>query len=207
MRRTDRRRLATEALSPLIGIAIALAIGGPTGAVIGVAAWWIGRRLLRTDPDRAERLAASRLAPQWLWSLDLIAAGMRAGAPFPQAASAVANAEQGAVGERLARFAQAVHLGATAAEAAPELGRLPGADRLARQLDRSSSSGAAIAGGLEQLAASLRAEHRTQTEERAGRAAVALIGPLCLCFLPAFVIAGIGPVVFGIVADTVTAGL
>lgn len=207
MRRTDRRTLATEALGPLIGIAIALAVGGPTGAAIGAAAWWIGRRLLRTDPDRAERLAASRLAPQWLWALDLIAAGMRAGAPFPQAASAVASAEQGAVGERLARFARAVHLGATAAEAAPELGRLPGADRLARQLDRSSSSGAAIAGGLEQLAASLRAEHRTQTEERAGRAAVALIGPLCLCFLPAFVIAGIGPVVFGIVADTATAGL
>lgn len=205
MRRDDRNR-AAAALSPLIGIATALAIGGPTGIALGAAAWWTCRRLLRADPDRAERLAAARLAPVWPWTLDLIAAGMRAGAPFPQAAFAVASAERGPMGERLARFAQAVHLGATAAEAAPELGRLPGADRLARQLDRSSGSGAAIAGGLEQLAASLRSEHRTQTEERAGRAAVALIGPLCLCFLPAFVIAGIGPVVFGIVAETVTAG-
>lgn len=202
MRRNAR---ALKALSPLLaGIATALAVGGPVGTALGVAAWWTCRRLLRTDPDRAERLAASRLAPAWPWTLDLIAAGMRAGAPFPQAAFAVAGAERGPIGERLARFAQAVHLGATAAEAAPELGRLPGVDRLAGQLDRSSGSGAAVAGGLEQLAASLRSEHRTQTEERAGRAAVALIGPLCLCFLPAFVIAGIGPVVFGIVAETVT---
>ncbi|WP_211253104.1 type II secretion system F family protein, partial [Glycomyces tenuis] len=139
MKRTAHRRLTAKALSPLIGIAAALAIGGPTGLAIGIAAWWISRRLLRADPDRAERLAASRLAPHWPWTLDLIAAGMRAGAPFPQAASAVANAERGPMGERLARFAQAVHLGATAVEAAPELGRLPGADRLARQLDRSSS--------------------------------------------------------------------
>ncbi|MCH7229525.1 type II secretion system F family protein [Glycomyces sp. L485] len=188
--------------APLIGTATAIAVGGPTGAATGVAAWWLIRRLLRTDPHRSEQLAATRLTPQWTWTLDLAAAGMRAGAPFPQAALAVANAEQGPLGERLTRFAQAMHLGATATEAAPELGRLPGADRLARQLDRSTASGAAIAGGLEQLAASLRAEHRTRTEERAGRAAVALIGPLCLCFLPAFVIAGIGPVVFGIVADT-----
>ncbi len=202
----DRRRLAASALGPLIGIVIALTIGGLTGAALGTAAWWICRRLLRADPDRAERLAASRLAPGWPWALDLIAAGMRAGAPFPQAVFAVANAERGAMGERLARFAQAIRLGATAAEAAHELGRLPGVDRLAGQLDRSSDSGAAIAGGLELLAASLRAERRLQTEARAGRAAVALIGPLCLCFLPAFVIAGIGPVVFGIVADTVLAG-
>ena len=206
MRRTDHREHAAKALSPLIGIATALAVGGPAGIAIGAAAWWAGRRLLRADPDRAERASASALAPQWPWTLDLIAAGMRAGTPFPQAAFAVANADKGPMGERLARFAQAVHLGATAAEALPELGRLPGADRLAKQLDRSAGSGAAIAGGLEQLAASLRAEHRTRTEERAGRAAVALIGPLCLCFLPAFVIAGIGPVVFGIVADTVTTG-
>ncbi|GAB3226419.1 hypothetical protein GCM10027447_16580 [Glycomyces halotolerans] len=193
-------------LAPLIGVAAALAVGGPTGIAAGVGAWWLSRRLLHADPDRDERRQAEQLAPQWSWTLDLLAAGMRAGAPFPQAAFALAAADHGPIGERLARFAQAIHLGSTADEAAPELGRLPGADRLAKQLDRSSSSGAAMAGGLEQLAASLRSEHRTTTEERAGRAAVALIGPLCLCFLPAFVIAGIGPVVFGIVADTVAAG-
>lgn len=190
-------------LAPLVGAATALAVGGVTGVVAGLLIWWLARRLLRAAPDRIERRTAERLAPQWTWTLDLLAAGMRAGAPFPQTAFAVAAADSGAIGERLARFAQSIHLGATAAEAVPELGRLPGADRLAKQLDRSAGSGAAIAGGLEQLAASLRAEHRTRAEERAGRAAVALIGPLCLCFLPAFVIAGIGPVVFGIVADTV----
>lgn len=194
---------------PLAGVAAAVAIGGPTGIVLGFGTWWLVARLLRTDPDRTERTAAERLAPAWPWTLDLLAAGMRAGAPFPQAAFAVAvaDADDPRIGERLRRFAGAIHLGAGATEALPELGRLPGADRLARQLDRSGDSGAAIAGGLEQLAASLRSELRTRTEERAGRAAVALVGPLCLCFLPAFVVAGIGPVVFGIVADTLTAGL
>ncbi|THV27037.1 type II secretion system F family protein [Glycomyces paridis] len=194
------RRLA----GPLAGVATAFALGGPTGIIAGFGTWWLVARLLRADPDRAERTAVDRLAPSWPWTLDLLAAGMRAGAPFPQVAFAVAEADDRQIGERLSRFAGAIRLGATAGEALPELGGLPGAARLARQLDRSGDSGAAIAGGLEQLAASLRGELRTRTEERAGRAAVALIGPLCLCFLPAFVIAGIGPVVFGIVADTLT---
>jgi pilus assembly protein TadC len=192
---------------PLAGAATAVAVGGPAGIVLGFGTWWLAARLLRADPDRTERAAAERLAPAWPWTLDLLAAGMRAGAPFPQAAFAVADADDPEIGERLQRFAGAIHLGATATESLPELGRLPGADRLARQLDRSGDSGAALAGGLEQLATSLRSELRTRAEERAGRAAVALVGPLCLCFLPAFVIAGIGPVVFGIVADTLTAGL
>lgn len=199
------RALPRRLLPVLIGLAAALAVGGPTGAAAGVGAWWLSRRLLHADPDRVERRTAERLAPQWTWTLDLLAAGMRAGAPFPQAAFAVAAADGGPIGDRLTRFAQAVNLGATAAESAPELGLLPGADRLARQIDRSSTSGAAVAGGLEQLAASLREEHRSRTEEQAGRAAVAMVGPLCACFLPAFVVAGIGPVVFGIVADTVMA--
>jgi pilus assembly protein TadC len=192
---------------PLAGVATAIAIGGVIGIVTGFGAWWIAARLLRSDPERTERDAADRLAPSWPWTLDLLAAGMRAGAPFSQAAFAVAAVDDPKIGERLNRFAGAIHLGANAAEALPELGRLPGAARLARQLDRSGDSGAAIAGGLEQLAVSLRSELRTRTEERAARAAVALVGPLCLCFLPAFVIAGIGPVVFGIVADTLASGL
>ncbi|GAA1663274.1 type II secretion system F family protein [Glycomyces endophyticus] len=192
------RRLA----GPLAGTAAAVVVGGPIGILAGFATWWITARLLRPDPHRKERAAAARLAPHWPWTLDLIAAGLRSGAPFPQAAFAVADTDDSPIGDRLSRFAGAIHLGATASEALPELGRLPGAARLARQLDRSGDTGAAVAGGLEQLAASLRADQRTQTEERAGRAAVALVGPLCLCFLPAFVIAGIGPVVLGVVAET-----
>lgn len=194
-------------IGPVAGVAAAIAIGGMTGIIAGFGTWWLAARLLRADPDRAERTAAQRLAPTWPWTLDLLAAGMRAGAPFPQAASTVAAADDPAIGERLNRFAAAIGLGATATEAAPALGMLPGVDRLTRQLDRSGDSGAAVAGGLEQLAASLRTDQRNRTEERAGRAAVALIGPLCLCYLPAFVIAGIGPVVLGVVADTLHSSL
>ena len=201
----NRRSAHPRRLLPLfVGLAAVLALGGPTGLAAGAGAWWLSRRLLRADPDRAERREAERLAPQWTWTLDLIAAGMRAGAPFPQAAFAAA-ADGGPIGERLTRFARSVDLGATATESAPELGLLPGVERMARQLDRSAASGAAIAGGLEQLAASLREEDRNRAEERSARAAVAMVGPLCACFLPAFVVAGIGPVVFGIVADTMAA--
>jgi Flp pilus assembly protein TadB len=198
------RPLVQLMAAPAIGAALALLVGGLTGAVLGAGAWWACHRLLRADPQRAERTVVERLAPQWPWTLDLIAAGLRSGAPFPQAASTVAGAEGGELGRRLERFAQSLRLGSGAGEAVTALGRLPGAERLARQIDRSARSGAALAAGIEQLACSLRSERRVLTEERASRAAVALIGPLCLCFLPAFVAAGIGPVVFAIVADTVT---
>ncbi|MCW2777557.1 MAG: hypothetical protein JWN17_1282, partial [Frankiales bacterium] len=48
------------------------------------------------------------------------------------------------------------------------------------------------------LAADARAEARSAAEQRARRAGVLAVAPLGLCFLPAFVLLGVVPVVVGL---------
>lgn len=76
--------------------------------------------------------------------------------------------------------------------------------RLAR---RSASSGAALAGGVAELAEQSRHDAAHTAAASAERAGVLIAGPLGLCFLPAFVCLGIVPVVAGLAGDVLQSGL
>jgi pilus assembly protein TadC len=69
---------------------------------------------------------------------------------------------------------------------------------LARGARRTARSGAALAAVAEGLAAAVRSSADDLAEARAQRAAVAVAGPLGLCFLPAFLCIGVVPVVIGL---------
>ncbi|PSK61713.1 hypothetical protein B0E53_06380 [Micromonospora sp. MH33] len=66
---------------------------------------------------------------------------------------------------------------------------------------RSSSSGAALAGALTRLADDLRSDRSTAAEAAARRAGVLIVLPLGLCFLPAFILAGLVPVIVAVLGD------
>jgi len=68
-----------------------------------------------------------------------------------------------------------------------------------RAAQRSGHSGAALAGSLTRVADDLRADVVAATEARARTAGVLVVLPLGLCFLPAFVLTGLVPVVVGVV--------
>ncbi|NUO57395.1 MAG: secretion system protein, partial [Hamadaea sp.] len=59
----------------------------------------------------------------------------------------------------------------------------------------------ALAATLRRVAGDLRAAEADRAEARARRAAVLLVLPLGLCFLPAFVLAGLAPVVIAVVGQ------
>lgn len=69
---------------------------------------------------------------------------------------------------------------------------------VARSCVRSSGSGAAVAAELARVAARVRSRHRALVQERVARASVWVVLPLGLCFLPAFVLVGVTPLVFGL---------
>jgi len=94
---------------------------------------------------------------------------------------------------------RALRLGADAGTAWRHLADLDGASRLISAAVRSAGSGAALATTLRRIAADLRADDADRAEARARRAAVLLVLPLGLCFLPAFVLAGLAPVVIAVV--------
>ena len=78
---------------------------------------------------------------------------------------------------------------------------IAGSERLAALAVRSSHSGAALAANLTRLADDLRGARAAALDAAARRAGVLVVLPLGLCFLPAFVLAGLVPVVVAVLGD------
>lgn len=192
--------------SPVTWAAIALLaalVAGPAVLVLGVpaglvVAWrWLAARL-PTGHWLAKRRARSedplRLASCW----DLLAACLRGGLPVPPAVQAIAGHLPARAADALRHTAELLALGADPVAAwAPALAE-PLTAELARGARRSVRSGAALAAVAEGLATRVRAGADDLAEARAQRAAVAVTGPLGLCFLPAFLCVGVVPVVIGL---------
>jgi Flp pilus assembly protein TadB len=182
----------------LAGLAVAVVAGGWWGVAAGAGLAVGLDRVLRRIPSAAERAARERAAADLPVAADLLAAGLRSGAPVNRVVGAVAQAIGGPLGESLARVARSLDLGADPAEAWAHAGGVPGAVRLVRAAVRSSSSGGALAGALTRLADDLRADRTAAAEAAARRAGVLIVLPLGLCFLPAFVLAGLVPVIVAV---------
>jgi len=132
--------------------------------------------------------------------IDLLAAAMACGAMPAAALRVTASGLRGAAGDALAEAATALSLGVDpdvvwdrVATAVPPL---RGA---ARACARAASSGAAVADELFRLAATARADAQVDRRRRLQRAGVWLVLPLGLCFLPAFVLVAVVPVVLAAV--------
>ncbi|WP_438841218.1 type II secretion system F family protein [Actinoplanes auranticolor] len=190
---------------------VVLAAAAGLAAVALVGRWWavpfgiavgvgVDQFLRRREPADV-RAARQRAVADLPLGADLLAAVLRAGAPVDRAVSAVADALGGPLGERLDRVGRSLRLGAEPPEAWAHLAGVPGADRLVAAAVRSSASGGALADALTRLADDLRGDRSVAVEAAAHRAGVLIVLPLGLCFLPAFVLAGLVPVVVAVLGD------
>jgi Flp pilus assembly protein TadB len=189
----------------LVAVAAGLAVAGVIGrwwaVPVGVGAGFGVERFLRHRVPADMRVARMRAVADLPLCADLLAAALRAGAPVDRAAAAVAAALGGPLGERLERTARSLRLGAGPSEAWAHMSDVPGADRLVAAAIRTSTSGGALAGALTRLADDLRADRSVTAEAASRRAAVLIVLPLGLCFLPAFLLAGLVPVVVAVLGD------
>ncbi|HEY5518800.1 MAG TPA: type II secretion system F family protein [Cellulomonas sp.] len=128
--------------------------------------------------------------------LDLLDAAISAGTSLPRALAAVGEAAGGGDGQVMARASSALIMGAdwrAAWQGAPvRLG--PVVDGLAPTWDTGAAPGPALRAAADHL----RRERRTAAREAAGRLGVYLVLPLGLCFLPAFVLIGLVPVLLSL---------
>ncbi|MFC7549068.1 type II secretion system F family protein [Plantactinospora sp. GCM10030261] len=195
--RPDRIRLVTA----VFGVSVALALGGSlgafTGAVLAVGADHVLRRVEPSEVRARRRREAADLP----LATDLVAAALRAGAPVDRAVTAVAETLGGPLSERMHRVGRTLRLGGEPEEAWAHLGHVDGADRVAAAAIRSATSGASLAGTLLRIADDLRADRATAAEAAARRAGVLIVLPLGLCFLPAFILAGLVPVIVAVLGD------
>ncbi|OBH01533.1 hypothetical protein A5696_00815 [Mycobacterium sp. E2699] len=190
-------------------LAVALWIG-PAPSVVRTRAG------MRCGTDRNARWSRPRRAGDPLAvasSLDVLAVCLRAGMAVSTAAAATAPSAPPQLAGVLRRAADLLALGADPAVAWSIPPEPPGGpagaqiDALLRLARRSASSGAALAGGVAELADQSRHDAEHAAAAAAERAGVLIAGPLGLCFLPAFVCLGIVPVVAGLAGDVLQSGL
>ncbi|MBC7373102.1 MAG: type II secretion system F family protein, partial [Frankiales bacterium] len=149
-----------------------------------------------------ERAARAQLQADLPLLLDLLASCLAGGAPLSQAAQVVAQAVPGPAGRRLAQVSADLAVGTPAAQAWARLtsGEDDPLSPAARALGRAAEGGAPVAAAVARLAADARSIARAQREQAARRVGVVVVAPLGLCFLPAFMLIGVVPVVAGLVA-------
>ncbi|MEL7977230.1 type II secretion system F family protein [Isoptericola sp. F-RaC21] len=189
-----------------------LAVAGT--ALLAVLPWWVARRAadrrvlgLGADGRAAARGVGARREPVDVpVVLELLAAALRSGAGVPRALEATGAAldvdttgRASSDGAALRRAADALRLGADwdgAWRGAPD--RLGPVHRALRGAwtDGASPSGALRAAGEELLRA-----RRAAASTAAARLAVRLVLPLGACFLPAFVLIGLVPVLLALGVD------
>ncbi|MFC4335164.1 type II secretion system F family protein [Salininema proteolyticum] len=173
--------LTCLALSPdLLGLFLA-----------GLLGWTSHRFLHRTTRPKAD-------PSEWAWALSLVAAALRTGAPVNEAFIYVSEKRSDDIGLRLQRFGSALGLGSSPSHAAALLHGLPAVSRLAAGIERSQSTGSALADSVAEIADSILEDHRYEVDRRSARAGISLLAPTFLCFLPAFALTGISPTVMGL---------
>ncbi len=181
-----------------------------TGALVALlvlaasAPWAVAERAARR---RARRLAeevrttAGRHGPRVDVPvvLELLGAALRAGAGVPRALQAVGGAVGSDDGRALRQVADALRLGAAwdaAWRDTPEhLGTVH------RALRPAWVDGAAPGESLRAAGEELRRERRNAARTAAARLGVRLVLPLGACYLPAFVLVGLAPVLLALGID------
>jgi pilus assembly protein TadC len=186
----------------LAALAAVLLVGGLPGFGLGLLVVLVGPGVVAELEPAAVRADRQRLSTDLPSALDLLAACLAGGAPAGAAAAAVAVAVGGPVERRLAEVAARLEVGSAAPYAWAALagdGLDEDAASAARTLARASDGGAPVAAAVARLAADARVRARSRGERAAARASVLGVAPLGLCFLPAFVLIGIVPVVVGLI--------
>jgi pilus assembly protein TadC len=169
---------------------------GPVLAALAPMLVLLARR--RSVARSGARRVAREVASAFPRFADLVAACLEAGAPPADALDVVRRHLDGPLADRLAPVAGALRSGVDPLRVYGDHGRDDPARALVAALARAMESGAPLADTVAGVADDQRRRRRGSAEAAARRAGVHAIGPLVVCFLPAFVLLGVVPVVLGI---------
>lgn len=170
----------------------------PAGAIVGLVAAGgvlVGSGYLRRPTDHR---ALTRELPD---ALEFLAVCLQAGSPTSTAVGTVAEVSPKATAEVLGRVIAHLQVGRSAEEAWHELREHPVWGFAARDLVRSARSGTSLVSTLQIHAEDARQARQDAEAKRARTVGVKSVVPLMACFLPAFVMIGVVPIVASLLAD------
>ncbi|HEX4191028.1 MAG TPA: type II secretion system F family protein [Marmoricola sp.] len=184
---------------PLVGLAFVgcwTFLGGIPGAVAGLVVAALAWRALGRLESPAVIRRRAELERDLPAAVHLLGAALAAGSATDRALLDVAEAMPGAIGDEFLLTHHRLLLGV---DPASVWRGVEGPLRpLGRSMARAHESGASVVGAIEQLAEDLRAASRLRVEALARSVEVRAAAPLGVCFLPAFMVLGVVPMVAGI---------
>lgn len=187
-----RVRAGTAVLAGLAGAAfVGGGVGWLAGAALGAGVWFW---LARLEPGSVVRAREQAVAAVPL-AAELLAAALASGSSPERAAQAVGRAVGPPLGKALLSAAVSLRLGAEPAVAWEPLRRDPQLRPLGRALAGAGDRGTSPVPALERVAHDARDTLRWAAEARARSLGARAAAPLGLCFLPAFVLVGVVPLV------------
>lgn len=183
-------------VAPLAGAGAYLLLGGVLGLTAGGLATWSVWRILGATESPAVARRREQLERDLPTGVDLLAACVHSGAAVESALLTVADAIGGPLAEELRRVHHRLALGVDPVRAWQQLD-VPVLQPLSRSVLRAYESGAAVTDAISLLADDMREQARTEVLVRANSVEVRAAAPLGVCFLPAFVLVGVVPLVAG----------
>lgn|GEM_PF-840085 len=196
--RTARRQVVA---CLVVAAAIFSLIGGVIGVVLAVGAAVAGPRILRRlEPgDRRRRRVQIEVSAAMV--ADLLAACLASGASTPAATAATASAVGGPSAELLNECVAQFELGADHRRVWAPLMAEPALAPIARAILRSAETGAPLTSTLLRVGDDLRSTRKAQLDQAAQAVGVKAVGPLGLCFLPAFMLLGVVPLIASLISN------
>lgn len=173
-------------------------VGGAFGVPAGVAAAAVTWRVLGNTESPSARRRRAELERDLPAAVHLLGACLEAGSPVTGALQSVAAALPGAVADELSIVRGRLALGADPVVVWRELAGVDEVRPLGRAMVRAHESGASVRDAVRHLAVDLAAQSRARTDVLARTVEVRAAAPLGLCFLPAFILLGVVPMVVGV---------
>jgi Flp pilus assembly protein TadB len=185
-------------LVPLAFVGAWVFVGGMVGLVAAIVAAVFAWHVLGRTESPAARRRREELERDLPVAVHLLGACLEAGAAISSALDAVAAALPGAVAEELTLVRHRLSLGVDPVEVWRELGARPQLRPLGRAMARAHRSGSSVRDTVSGLAVELDAQSRATTDALARSVEVRAAAPLGVCFLPAFLLLGVVPMVAGV---------
>ncbi|MGV8850375.1 MAG: type II secretion system F family protein [Propionibacteriaceae bacterium] len=181
-----------------VALVVLFLMGSAAALMLAIPAWvfvFCGLGRLETNGAAGRR---SQLVAELPAALDLLSACAVAGMPLRTATAAVAAAVGGVLGDRLGTVVSHAAAGFGDSDAWAALGCDEVLGPVARDLSRAADAGTSVGGMLARHAESARAFAQAAAIARAKAVGVRTIVPVSVCYLPAFFLIGVVPVIAGI---------
>lgn len=195
-RDTNRQRLinGAGALTPLLFFSWWWLLFTPI-------AYWLLKRVFATLPSAASIAASKAREEEALFFLAALGGSLKSGLPLLDALSNALSLLTSSLKSDIERVYALLLLGADPARAWSVLRDDQLLSLLARAMANAQISGGSLAVVLERISTLCYEKTMKRSRERVKSLSVKLALPLGLCFLPSFLIGGIGPIVYSFFAS------